>query len=262
MDIQFVSFNLLLKYRFDVLNKELLSLFGVRSERELEQNLIDDICKASTDESRKVRERNNTRQQTRLGTFCSRYCDFHRKLVWKGSTATETGYFRNPDSKPETGLQVLRISHNEMCNTARLVVSTYGVYIVFELLNVSADVIEVLYFTTDFVISEGYMRIDAVGWCSVWLILHAAKLIGITRTCQLVSNCGNQTSVLVSKLMLLSRPYSSNTITQLQMFCHQLLPTKLHFCACDFFELNNAILGSMAKVSITYVMVLLLNQTV
>lgn len=138
-----------------------------------------------------------------------------------------------------------------MCNIARLVFSTDRVYIVFELLNVSADVITVLYFTTDLVVPEDYMSIDAVGWGSVWLILYAAKLIGITRTCQLVSNCGNHTSVLVSKLVLLSRPYSSNTIIQLHRFCHQLLPTKLHFCACDFFELNNTTLGSVANVSIT-----------
>lgn len=120
-----------------------------------------------------------------------------------------------------------------MCNTERLVLSTYeyGVFIVFEILNVSADLFTALYFTTDLVIPEGYVRIDAVGWCSVWLILHAAKLMGITRTCQTVSKCGNHTSVLVSKLVLLSRPYSPNTITQLQTFCHQLLPTKLHFCA-------------------------------
>ena len=157
---------------------------------------------------------------------------------------------------------MLRINHNKMCKTARLVVSTYGVYLVLELLNVSADLITVLYLTTDLVIPEGYMRIDAVGWCSVWLIPHAAKLIGITRTCQLVSNCGNHTSVLVSKLVLLSRPYSSNTITQLQTFCHQFLPTKVHFCACDFFELNNTTLGSVAKVPITYVTVLLPNRTV
>jgi hypothetical protein len=258
MDVQFVSFNILLKYRFDVLNKQLLSLFGVLSERELEESLTDDICKASTDESRKVRQ-HNARLQTRLGTICSRYCDWHREHVSESSAATEIGYFRKPDSEPEAGLQVLRISHNEMCNTARMVVATYGVYIVFELLSVSADIIAVLYVTTDFVISKGYVRIDAVGWCAVWLILHVAKLVGITRTCQLVSSCGNHTSVLVSKLMLLSRPYSSNTVTELQMFCHQLLPTKLHFCAYDFFELNNTILGSVAKVSITYVIVLLLN---
>lgn len=79
-------------------------------------------------------------------------------------------------------------------------------YNVFELLNVSADVITVLYFTTDLVVPEGYMSIDAVGWGSVWLILHAAKLIGITRTRHLVSDCGNHTSVLVSKLVLLSQP--------------------------------------------------------
>jgi 7tm Chemosensory receptor. len=259
IDIQFVTFNLLLKYRFDVLNKQLLSLFGVRSERDLEQNILDDICKGSTDYSRNIPERNDTDLQARLVTFCSGCCDLHRQLVSKDSPVTETGFFRISDSELENGLHVLRINHNEMCNTARVVFSTYGVYIVFELLNISADIITVLYFTTDFVISEGYMRIDALGWCSVWLILHAGKLIGITRTCQLVSNCGNHTSVLVSKLVLLSRPYSSNTITQLQTFCHQLLPTKLNFCACDFFELNNTTLVSVAKVSITYVIVLLLN---
>jgi hypothetical protein len=262
MDTQFLSFNVVLKYRFDVLNKKLLSFFGIQSERELEKNLLDDTCKASTNEFKKVRELNRTRLQRRLVKFCNMYCDLHGKLVMKGPTRTETVYFRNADSEPETGLQVFRISHNELCNIARLVVSTYGVYIVFELLSICADVITVLYFTTDNVISEGYVRIGDVGWCLVWLILHATKLIGITRTCEMVSNSGNHTSVLVSKLMLLSQHYSSKTITQLEMFCHQLRSTKLKFSACDFFELNNTTLGSVAKLAVTYVTVLLLNQTV
>lgn len=44
MDIQFVTFNLLLKYQF-VLNKQLLSLFGVRSEIELEQIVLTTLVK-------------------------------------------------------------------------------------------------------------------------------------------------------------------------------------------------------------------------
>jgi hypothetical protein len=64
-----------------------------------------------------------------------------------------------------------------MCNTARLVVSTYGVYIVLELLNGSSNLITILYFTKGLFIPEGYMRIDAVGWCSFWLILHVRNTI-------------------------------------------------------------------------------------
>ena len=69
MDIQFVTFNLLLKYQFVVLNKQLLSLFGVRSEREFEQTILDNICQASTDYSRNVPDSNNTQWQTRLGSL-------------------------------------------------------------------------------------------------------------------------------------------------------------------------------------------------
>ena len=48
-DIQYVTFSPLLTYQFVVLNKQLLSLFGVRSERKLEQNILGSICQASTD---------------------------------------------------------------------------------------------------------------------------------------------------------------------------------------------------------------------
>lgn len=92
MDIQLVILNLLLQYQFVVLNKQLLSLFGLRSERELEQNILDNICQASADYSRNVHESNDIHLQTRLGTFCIG-CDWHRKLVSKGSAMNETGRF-------------------------------------------------------------------------------------------------------------------------------------------------------------------------
>jgi hypothetical protein len=114
VDIQFVTFNLLLKHQFVVLNKKLLSLFGVRSERDLEQNILDNTCQASTDYSRNVPESIDTHLQTRLGTFCSG-CDWYRKLVSKGPTITEKGRFRISDFKPESGLHMLQINHNEMC---------------------------------------------------------------------------------------------------------------------------------------------------
>jgi hypothetical protein len=262
MNMQFVSFNLLIKYRFDVLNKQLLSVFGIRSERELEKNLLDNICRASSNESRNLLDYRNTHFQTKLDTCYGEYYDLDKKLAWKESPVIEREYFRNTSSESEDGLLQLRINHNEICNIARLVFSTYGVFIIFELLNISSDIITVLYFTTDFVISESYICLETIGWCSSWLLLHAAKLIGITRSCQLLTTSGNHTSVLVGKLMLLSRPISSNTMTQLQMFSHQLLHTKLHASACDFFDLNNTILGSVAKVAVTYAIVLLLNQKI
>ena len=40
-----MTFSLLLKYQFVVLNKQLLSLFCLRSERKLEQNILDDTVK-------------------------------------------------------------------------------------------------------------------------------------------------------------------------------------------------------------------------
>jgi hypothetical protein len=258
MDMQFVSFNLLLKYRFDVLNKQLLSIFGVHSERDLEESLLDNICK----EPKKLSEHNNMSFITRVDTMYREHHSLDEKRIGKKSPLTETEHFPNTSLEQEARLQELRIHHNEICTIARLVVSTYGVYIIFELLNISADIIKVLYFTTDCVISEGYMNMEAIGWCSLWLVLHASKLISVTRSCQLVSNCGNHTSILVGKLMLLSRPFSSSTMIQLQMFSHQLLHTKLNLSACDFFDLNNTILKSVVKVAISYVIVLLLNQTI
>jgi hypothetical protein len=262
MDMQFVSFNLLLKSRFDIFNKQLLSIFGIHSERELEQHLLDNICRESTYESTKLPDHKGLSFKRRLDTFYGEYYELGGKSVWKVSPLTERRYFGSTNSGTSATLQKLRINHNEICNTARLVVSTYGVYITFELINISADIIIVLYFSTDFLISDSYMNIEAISWCSFWLVLHAAKLISITRSCQLVSNSGNHTSILVGKLMLLTLPFSSNTLTQLKMFYYQLLHTKLHMTACDFFELNNKILGSVAKMAVTYVIVLLLSQKI
>jgi hypothetical protein len=258
MDMQFVSFNFILKYFFDVLNKQLLSIFDMHSERDLEQNLLNNICK----EPKNLSEYTNMPFLTRVNTIYREYHDVDQQHVWKRSPLTEAEYFPDANCKQEAGLLQLRIHHNEICNITRLVVSTYGVYIIFELLTISSDIITILYFTTDSVISEGHMRMETICWCSLWLVLHASKLISITRSCQLVSNCGNHTSVLVAKLMVLSQPFSSSIMTQLQMFIHQLLHTKLHLSACDFFDLNNTVLKSVVKVAISYVIVLLLNQTV
>jgi hypothetical protein len=260
MNMQFISFNLLIKHRFDILNKQLISVFGVGSERELEKNLLDNIFRQSKNESRNVHDYINTHGQTQSGMYRAEYYDLHKKRTWKEPPLTGSECFQKTSCKSEDELQQLRINHSELCNIARLVVSTYGVYIVFELLNISADIITVLYFTLDFVISESYVRLETVCWCSSWLLLHAAKLIVVTRSCQLLTTSGNHTSVLVAKLILLSGPICSSAVTQLRMFAQQLLHTKLHASACDFFELNNIILGSVAKVAVSYVIVLLLNQ--
>jgi hypothetical protein len=253
MDMQFVTFNFRLKYLFDVLNKQLLSIFGIRSERDLEQNLLDNICS----QPKLFSEYNDTPLRTRESNIYG-----ENRRMWKRSPVIDTECIPNTNFRKETGLHVLRIHHNEICNITRLVVSTYGVFIVFELLNISADIIAVLYFTADRVISEVYMDMEAIATCSLWLLLNALKLIGITRSCQLVSNCGNHASVLLAKLMLLSRHFSSSGMVQLKLFSQQLLNTKLRLSACDFFDLNNAMLKSVVKTAITYVIVLLLNQTI
>jgi hypothetical protein len=258
--MQFVSFNLIIKHRFDVLNKHLLLVFGITSERELEQTLLDNICRTSTNEYKDLSHYRNTHFQTRFDTYCGEYCDLERKNVWKESKIVEREYCRSTNPESEDGIQQLRIHHNEICNIARLVISTYGVFIILELLNVTADIITVLYFTTDFVISEIYVSAETIGWCSIWLLLHAAKLISVTKSCQLFTTSGNHTSVLLGKLILLSRPIRSSTMNQLQMFSHQLLHTRLRASACDFFDLDNTILGSVAKVAVSYAIVLLLNQ--
>jgi hypothetical protein len=258
MDMQFVAFNFLLKYLFDVLNKQLLSLFGVQSEEDLEQNLLHNIC----NEPKELSESNEMPLLSRANTIYRETREMGENCVWKRSPLTGAEYFKNTNSKQEIGLQVLRIHHNEICNITRLVVSTYGVYIIFELLNISADIIAVLYFTTDVLISEGDMKMGTTVTYFLWLLLHASKLISVTRSCQLVSSCGNHASVLVRKLMLVSRPFSSRDMFQLNMFSQQLLHTKLRLSACDFFDLNNTILKSVAKAAISYVIVLLLNQVI
>lgn len=262
MNMQFVSFNLLIKHRFDLLNKQLLSVFGVRSERELENGILDDISMACTRKYKNPPDYRNARFQKKNYTNWDEYYDFDKKLFCKESLMTDREYSLNASSESQYMLIQLRINHNEICNISRLVFSTYGVFTIFELLNIIADIITVLYFSLDFVISESYISLEKICWCSSWLLLHAAKLIGITRSCQLLTTCGNHTSVLVGKLMLFSRPKSRNTMIQLQKFSHQLLHTNINASACDFLDLNNTLLGSVAKVAITYVIVLLLNQKI
>jgi hypothetical protein len=257
MDMQFVTFNFLLKYLFVVLNKQLLSVFGIHSEKELEQNLLHSICNAP----KELSERSYMPLLSRVNIYRENR-EMNGNCVWKRSPLAGAECFPNTNSKQETGLQVLRIHHNEICNITRLVVSTYGVYIIFELLNISADIITVLYFITDFLISEGDLNIATTVTYFLWLLLHVSKLISVTRSCQLVSSCGNHTSVLVRKLMLLSRPISSSGMIQLHKFSQQLLNTKLYLSACDFFDLNSTILKSVAKAAISYVIVLLLNQAI
>jgi hypothetical protein len=252
MDVQFVTFNFLLKYLFDVLNKQLLSIFGIRSEEDLEQNLLHNICN----------EPKELPLLSRANTIYRENGEMNENCVWKRSPLAGAEYFPNANRKQEIGLQVLRIHHNEICNITRLVVSTYGVYIIFELLNITADIITVLYFITDFLISEGHLNITITVTYTFWLLLHVSKLMSVTRSCQLVSSCGNHTAVLVRKLMLLSGPFSSSDTIQLYKFSQQLLNTKLHLSACDFFDLNSTILKSVAKAAISYVIVLLLNQAI
>jgi hypothetical protein len=159
-------------------------------------------------------------------------------------------------------IRALRLTHGILCDAVQIVNSDYG----FQILS------EVAYAFVSFVMFS-FVALDAkndptVAECEngsscVRVIrdlclsfLCLIKVLTIAASCHAVSSEISDTSRIVHKL-LSPRYISADTLSELQLFSHQLRNTSPRFTAFGFFELNLNLLCSVAATATTYIVVLL-----
>jgi hypothetical protein len=251
---QLISSVLLLKTKFEILNEELLSIFGDPEELTLKKG-------ASGTKSRKPKVASgitkNAKQQV-SPTHSTTLND--QDLI-----ALDTHFIGlSLDKALYKKTQVLRLRgiYNLLCDVADLMLSIYQVQFLINLIQIFVEISASLCATVKYVTTLLTCRMtDMSQWHMLsiilaWGTINLTKLTAITASCQCATEKASHTTVLVNRLLLL-RPLHPELREQLEMFSQQMLHRKLQFIACGFFPIDFTLLYSMAGAVTTYFIILL-----
>ena len=271
MDMQFVNLVLLIKHRYALLNKQLISLYKV-PENELEWTLLPipeiltNVLNTKKSSKNEMPVLNTVSYRTEYGFknvkhFPGKKVDNTVKRKCE-NTLTDLNMF--PGGEKET-ISILNLQnvHSSLYDVAELVKSCYGIPILLELTFIVGSLIQSLYNVLLIALQldkvETYAGpTEAMGLFLVWAIVRLIKMVCITTTCQTASSEANRTAILVQKLLLTGGTRSKC----LERFSHQLLHYKLQFTTSGFFTLDSTLLYSLAGAVTTYLVILLQFQFV
>jgi hypothetical protein len=251
---QLICSILLLKGRFEILNEELLSIFGGPEELASKKRV-------PGTESRK------------LNAACGLTKDTNQEVASDHTTGLnepdlnvlDTRFNGLPSDEAlckKIQVRRLRGIYNLLCDAAELILSIYQVQFLINLIQIFVEVSACLCVTFKYVIKLLTCQLNArLPWyilslILVWGTINLTKLAAITASCQGASEKANRTTVLVHRLLLL-RPLHPEVRRELQMFSQQMLHRKLEFIACGFFPIDFTLLYSMAGAVTTYFIILL-----
>lgn len=252
--LQFISSILLLKDRFEVLNEELLSVFGCPDELTLNK-------RESGTESRKPNSvtglTNDTNKQEPS--------NYATTINEQNLNALDTHFNDLPfDESWHKKMRVLRLRgiYNLLCDAAELVLSIYQVQFLVTLIQIFVETSACLCGTFKHVTKLLTCQLnDQSQWqilsmILIWGTVNITKLTAIATRCQGATQKANHTTVLVHKLLLL-RSLHPEVKAELQLFSQQMIHRKLQFIACGFFPIDCTLLCSMAGAVTTYFTILL-----
>ncbi|KAJ9593247.1 hypothetical protein L9F63_015193 [Diploptera punctata] len=251
--MQFVYSVLLLKDRFEMLNRELIVLFEINDEETLNEKLLN-FCQIYSLE--------NKFEQPVMNKVNANKCIKEEK-----SNRLENDYkgkkYKCVGSRKKERihrLKTLRGIHNTLCDAAELTNSTYQVQVLMDLIGILVEITTCLYLALTYAAQiltcrpTNAPRWNLLGLYVVWVTLNLSKLLAITISCRSACRNANYTAVLVHKLMILQ---PADYAAELQIFSQQLLHRKLCFTACGFFLIDFCLMYNMASSVTTYLIILL-----
>ena len=237
--MQFVYSVLLLKDRFEMLNTELITLFELPDERNLDEKLLNFCQLESSGELGNLKTNNKEKNLSRSRNDSG--------VAFKGKKRLDT-------------LRSLRGIHNTLCDAAELTNSTYQVQVLMDVIGILVEITTCLYLSLTYAAQILTCRYtNAPKWnllwlYLVWVILNLSKLLAVTISCRSACRKANHTAVLVHKLMVV-RP--TDCTAEMRIFSQQLLHRKLCFSACGFFLIDFCLMYNMASSVTTYLIILL-----
>jgi hypothetical protein len=252
--LQFICSILLLKGRFEILNEELLSVFGCPEELVLNKRVTDT-------ESRKLNAATGLSEVTNQKAPSNRTSTSNEQDL-NALDAHFNGL--SFDEALRKKMQVLRLRgiYNLLCDAAEQILSVYQIQFLINLIQILVETSACFCGTFKYVTKlltcqlNNPSQWNILSMILIWGTVNLAKLTAITASCQGATEKANHTAVLVHRLLLL-RPLHPEVKAELQMFSQQMLHRKLQFIVCGLFPIDCTLLYSMAGAVTTYFIILL-----
>jgi hypothetical protein len=240
--VQFVDFVHYIKNRFEMINSEIVRIFGFCDEMELDEYLLR-MSQGYFAESRSADTTNPAHASRSVTKLKCR--DYLEDGLRRQSVCSR--------------IHVLRDVHFRLNHIATSINSAYQVPIMFQVLAVLTIIALKFHLGLFTIFFENITNSPMTLFLSLsfwWIVLHLSKLILIVTSCQYASRQSARTALVVQKVALL-KPLHPDTLFELQLFSQQLLHHNLVFSPCGFFTLNHRFLRSCVESLITYVIILL-----
>jgi hypothetical protein len=243
-----------LKDRFEILNIELLSVFGAVEELTLDERVVHT-------------------QSRKLSTDAGLSTEITTEAPSRHNTTTEQLDFSTLDahvsnlSSDEASnkiVQILRLRgiYNMLCDASQLILSMYQMQFLLNLIPIFVEITACLCAALKYITKlltcqlQKPSRFSILCMLVAWGTINLTKVTAITASCHGASQKARQTAVLVHNLLLV-RPLHPGVKAELQVFSQQLLHRKLEFNVCGLFPIDFTLLYSLAGAVTTYFIILL-----
>jgi hypothetical protein len=251
---QFVNLILLLKQKFQILNKY-ISPGEISSEQEANSNLWQTLLQTSC-----LQNVNSVLKETlEMG-------EFYRALT--GRPYSDIQYFScipNQNcwfQKERLRFHALRVIHDVLCDMCESVNSMYGLQILLCMVSAFVGVASHLSYSIFVMNTNIFTYAQSLRYVSVeffWALTHFLLLFCITGSCNAASGEADRSAVLLQKLLLTE--LHPATAAEVQLFLQQVINRKVKFTAWDFFTINCTVLGSIVGAITTLLAILVPFQT-
>ena len=252
----FIFSVLVLKDRFETLNKALISVFNtLQEELTLDERVI-------RTQSRKPSNADAGLLHDTAIQVPPKYITAVQQLDLDTSDAHSLDLSISESLQQTVKVLRLRGIYNVLCDAAELMLSIYQVQILMNLVQIFVETTAALCAALKYLIKLFTCQLQNPSqWETLYVILvfcttNLSKLVAVTASCHGATQKANHTAVLLHRILLL-RPLHPEVKAELQMFSQQLLHRKLQFTPCGLFPIDFTLLLSLTSAVTTYLIILL-----
>ena len=161
-------------------------------------------------------------------------------------------------NKLKLHFQTLRIIQEGMCEVSSLINDMYCFQILLFILTSFTDVTANLYYSIERLTSSSSKDVTStlrIMLPITWAIFYFMFVFVISWICELASNEGRRTAIVLQKLLLIPN-LQPQIVSEIKLFSYQVLIRKVSFTAWNIFTLNLKFLGSIVGSIITLLVIL------
>jgi gustatory receptor len=247
---QFVNLVFLLKQKFLILNKFLVSAENP-TEQKADGNLWEVLLQTSV--FRNVT--NFEHDPLRTDAF---YQAITRRCYNSLQTSTGNSAQNYWLHKGTLRFRALRVIHDVLCDVCTAANSMYGLQIFLCMVSAFIETATNISYSVTSTKLEIRTNEDLFSdklYPLLWALVHFLQLFVITGSCNAASEEADRTGNLLQKLLLLPELHPA-TLNEIRLFSQQVSNRKLRFTAWGLFTINYTILGSIVGAITTLLLIL------